>query len=256
MMLALDIGNSQIYCGVMDGEKILSTFRTNSQGAATSDEMGLFLRGVLRENGIDYKAIKQITLCSVVPSIVHSVRGCCIKYFGVEPLILQPGKKTGLKILYRDPAQVGADRIANSIGAMHVMPNKNMIIVDYGTATTFDIVSKNKEYLGGMILPGLRMSMESLSGKTAQLPIVEIKKPANFIGQATVESIQSGLYYSNIATLRFFVERIRKEAFNDEPCVVIGTGGFSRMFEQEHMFDALLPDLVLIGLARFLEMNK
>lgn len=256
MILALDIGNTQIYGGLMEGEQIRLNFRTTSQGTITSDELGLFLRGILRENDIDRSLVKHIALCSVVPGLVHTVRACCLKYFGVEPLVLQPGRKTGLKIKYKDPSQVGADRIANAIGAVHLFPNKNLIIVDYGTATTFDVVSAQKEYLGGAIVPGIRMGMESLSTRTAQLPKVEIARPDTFIGTTTASSIQSGLYYSNVAMLEYATARIRREAFADAPCVVIGTGGFSRLFDNEKLFDALLPDLVLIGLMRFFDMNR
>lgn len=256
MLLALDIGNTQIFGGVMEGDVIRLTFRTTSQGTITSDELGLFLRGILRENGIARTDIDEIALCSVVPGLVHTIRACCVKYFDLEPLVLQAGKKTGLKIKYRDPSQVGADRIANAIGAVHLFPSRNLVIVDYGTATTFDVVSAEKEYLGGAILPGIRMAMESLSTKTAQLPRVEISRPENFVGTTTAASIQSGLYYGNVAVLEHFIARIRKEAFKGESCTVIGTGGFSRLFDTEGLFNALLPDLVLTGLAQFLKMNR
>jgi type III pantothenate kinase len=256
MILALDIGNTQIYGGVMEGDTIHLNFRTTSQGTITSDELGLFLRGMLRENGIDHSIIREIAICSVVPGLVHTVRACCLKYFDAEPLILQPGKKTGLKIKYKDPSQVGADRIANAIGAVQLFPGKNLIVVDYGTATTFDVVTAQKEYLGGAIVPGIRIGMESLSSRTAQLPRVDIARPDQFIGTTTAASIQSGLYYSNVAMLEYATRCIRKEAFGDAPCVLIGTGGFSRLFESENLFDVILPDLVLIGLMRFFEMNR
>lgn len=256
MLLALDIGNTQIYGGVMEGPQIRQTFRTASQATLTSDELGLFLRGILREHEIERSSITAIVLCSVVPGLIHTVRACCVKYFGIEPLALQPGKKTGLKIKYKDPSQVGADRIANAIGAVHLHPGKNLIIVDYGTATTFDVVSAQKEYLGGTIVPGIRMGMESLGNRTAQLPKVEIARPESFIGTTTAGSIQSGLYYGNVAILEHFTARIRQEAFGGADCTVIGTGGFSRLFESERLFNLLLPDLVLTGLWRFWEMNQ
>lgn len=256
MLLALDIGNTQIFGGVMEGDAILHTFRTTSQGTITSDELGLFLRGILRENDVDRSKIDSIALCSVVPGLIHTLRGCCVKYFGIDPLIMQPGKKTGLKIKYKDPAQVGADRIANAIGGVHLYPGQNLVIVDYGTATTFDVVSANREYLGGTILPGIRMAMESLSSRTAQLPKVEITRPETFVGTTTADSIRSGLYYGNLAILEHFIDRIRTEAFGGAPCIAIGTGGFSRMFESEGVFDVLLPDLVLTGLNQFVKMNR
>jgi type III pantothenate kinase len=255
MILALDVGNSQIYGGVFLGDELKLQFRKTSQAGSSSDEVGIFLRSVLRENGIDPRQIRKIAICSVVPDAVHSIRGACAKYFDLQPFILQAGIKTGLKIKYRNPLEVGADRIANSVGAVQLFPNKNIVIVDYGTATTFCVVSAEKEYLGGLILPGFRISMEALESRTAKLPSVEIVKPQELVGRSTVESIQNGLYYSNLYGLRGISEQIKKQYFNDASTIVIGTGGFSRLLESENVFDHLLPDLVLRGLKQTLELN-
>lgn len=255
MILALDVGNSQIYGGVFENEKLKLQFRKNSRQANSSDEFGLFLRGVLRENGIDPDSIRQVALCSVVPDVVHSLKGACNKYFKLQPFILQSGTKTGLKIKYRNPLEVGADRIANSIAATHLYPGKNLIIADFGTATTFCVVTAEKEYLGGLILAGLRLSMEALEAKTARLPSVEIIAPEEVLGRSTVESIQAGLYYGNLGMLKEISRQIRQKYLDDKECVLIGTGGFSRLFEKEKVFDALVPELVLIGLNRALKMN-
>jgi type III pantothenate kinase len=253
--LALDVGNAHIFGGVFNQEHLTVRFRKASRPAGSSDELGLFLRGVLRENGLDPASISQIALCSVVPEIVYSLRSCCRKYFGLDPFILQAGAKTGLKIRYRNPLEVGPDRIANAIGALHLYPNRNIIIVDFGTATTFDVVSAAREYLGGMIVPGIRIAMESLEKNTARLPTVEIVPPGDLIGRSTVEGIQSGLYYGNRAMVRELTREIREQAFGEELPVVIGTGGFSRLFERERLFDAVLPDLILVGLERALLLN-
>ncbi|MDZ4678472.1 MAG: type III pantothenate kinase [Oligoflexia bacterium] len=256
MILGLDVGNSQIYGGVFDeNQKIILQFRKNSRLSNSSDEFGLFLVQVLRENKIDPKNIQQIAVCSVVPDVVHSLKGACQKYFKMQPFLLQAGTKTGLKIKYRNPLEVGADRIANSIAGTHLFPGKNLIIVDFGTATTFDVVTSEKEYLGGMILPGLRLSMEALETKTARLPSVEILAPKELVGRSTVESIQSGLYFGNLAVLKELSREIKKKYFENKPTVVIGTGGFSRLFENEKVFDALIPELVLLGLHKALAMN-
>lgn len=151
MILALDVGNSQIFGGVVDQNKITLRFRKTSKTGASSDEYGLFLRSVLKENDIDPNLIKEIAICSVVPDMVYSLRGACRKYFEITPFLLQPGVKTGLKIKYSNPIEVGADRIANAIAGVHLYPDRPMIIVDLGTATTFCAVSKNKDYLGGVI---------------------------------------------------------------------------------------------------------
>lgn len=255
MILALDVGNTQIYGGVFEKEKMLLSFRRNSKQGASSDEIGIFLRTVLRENDIDPSKVKQIAICSVVPDVIYSLRGACKKYFDINPFILQAGVKTGLKIKYRNPVEVGADRIANSIAATQLYPNKNLILVDLGTATTFCAVSKDKDYLGGSIVAGLRLSMESLEAKTSKLPSVEIVPMSEALGRSTIESLQSGLYYGHIGTIKEISERISKEAFDGDKPFIIGTGGFSNLFEKEKVFDVIVPDLVLKGLLYSLKMN-
>ncbi len=256
MILTLDVGNSQIFGGLFNKGELTLRFRKTSRPATSSDEMGLFLRSVLRENGSDPAEVDQIALCSVVPDMVYSLRSCCRKYFALDPFILQAGVKTGLKILYRNPIEVGPDRIANAIGAAHLHPEANLIIIDFGTATTFDVVRAGRDYLGGIIVPGFRIAMEALEKNTARLPSVEIVPPTELIGRSTVESIQSGLYFGNRAMVRDLTKEIREQAFRGERAVVIGTGGFSRLFETERVFDELIPDLVLIGLVRALGLNE
>lgn len=256
MILALDVGNTQMYGGVFEGEKLLFHFRKTSQAGSSSDEMGIFLRTVIRENGYDPKKIKAIGICSVVPDVIYSLKRACVKYFDVTPFSLQAGVKTGLKIKYRNPLEVGADRIANAIAATHLYPNKNLVIVDLGTATTFCAVSADKDYLGGSIVAGLRLCMEALEAKTAKLPSVEITKMSEALGKSTVESIQSGLYYSHVGTIKEITSRISKECFQGEKPFVIGTGGFSHLFESEKIFDVTLSDLVLKGILISYAMNK
>jgi type III pantothenate kinase len=255
MILALDVGNSQIYGGVFEKEKMLLSFRRTSKTGSSSDEIGVFLRTVLRENNIDPTKVKQIAFCSVVPDVIYSLRGACKKYFNINPFILQAGVKTGLKIKYRNPVEVGADRIANSIAATHLYPNKNLIVVDLGTATTFCSISKDKDYLGGSIVAGLRLSMESLEAKTSKLPSVEIVAMTEALGRSTIESIQSGLYYGHMGTIKELSERIASESFDGEKPFIIGTGGFANLFEKEKIFNVVIPDLVLKGLLYSIKMN-
>src|SRR3954469_5629606 len=229
MLLTLDVGNSQIFGGVYDGEDLRITFRRTSSIRASSDEFGTFFRAALRENGVDPEVIDLAAICSVVPDAVHSLRNCFRKYFRFEPFLLQPGAKTGLKIRYRNPAEVGADKIANAIGALHRFPGRNLLIVDFGTATTLCAVTKDKEYLGGIITPGLQISMAALESHTARLPVVEIVRPAEVLGRSIVDSIQSGLYYGTLAAVRSLVERVTAEQFAEERPLVIGTGGFGRL---------------------------
>ena len=255
MILCLDVGNSQIHGGVFEDDRLALQFRRNSRGGGSSDEYGLFLRTVLRENGVNPEDIDRISLCSVVPESLHSLKNCCLKYFKKNPFILQAGAKTGLKINYRNPVEVGADRIANAIAAYHQYPGQDLIIIDFGTATTFCAVSATRQYLGGVILAGLRISMESLEHKTSKLPSVEILMPKETLGRSTVESIQSGLYYGTIGMIREIVGRLTKEAFEGRTPKVIATGGFCSLFENEKLFDAETPDLVLRGLNLALKMN-
>lgn len=248
MILCLDVGNTQLHGGVFQDDELIVQFRKTSRLQFSSDEIGIFLRTVLRENKVDADGLKGISICSVVPDLNHSLRSGCIKYFGKEPFFLKAGVKTGLKIKYRNPLEVGSDRIANAISATKMFPNKNIIIVDFGTATTFCVISKAKEYLGGIILPGVRISMEVLESKAAQLPTVEIRKTETVIGKSTIESIQSGLFYGQVGIVKELKSRIIKEAFEGEDSFIIGTGGFSSLFENEGLFDVIIPTLVLKGL--------
>lgn len=256
MILALDVGNSQIFGGLFDKDKMILSFRKNSKGGSSSDEIGIFLRSAIRENGADPEKVTDIAICTVVPDVLYSLKGACKKYFNLSPFVLQAGVKTGLKIKYRNPLEVGADRIANAIACTFLYPNKNLIIVDLGTATTFCAVSKEKEYLGGSIIAGLRISMESLESRTSKLPAVEIVSMNEALGKSTVESIQSGLYFGHLGQMREISNQIKKECFKDDEVMVIGTGGFSHLFEKEKIFHQIVPDLVLKGLLIANQMNK
>ncbi|MGE5087182.1 MAG: type III pantothenate kinase [Bacillota bacterium] len=255
MILCLDVGNTQIYGGLFDKDKMVLSFRKNSKSGASSDETGIFLRTAIRENGYDPAQVKQIAICSVVPEVIYSLRGACMKYFNINPFILQAGVKTGLRVKYRNPLEVGADRIANSIAGTHLYGNKNLIIVDLGTATTFCAITKEKDYLGGSIIAGLRLCMEALEAKTAKLPSVEIVSMHEALGRSTIESLQSGLYYGHLGAMKEIIAKITKECFQDEKPLIIGTGGFSSLFEKEKLFDVIIPDLVLKGMLIALQHN-
>lgn len=263
MILCLDVGNTTIHAGVYNepGEttgkspKLLAQFRRTSEFRASSDEIGLFMLSALRENGIAPEKITRIAICSVVPDAVYSIRGACQKYFKQTPFLLQAGVKTGLKIRYRNPLEVGADRIANSIAAIEMFPDRDLVIVDFGTATTFCAITRDKDYLGGVIVAGIRISMEALETRTAKLPSVEIMPVKTALGRSTVESIQSGLYWGQMGQVREIRDRLAKECFEKTP-LTIATGGFSGLFDKEGLFDHVVPDLVLRGLYIATEMNK
>ncbi|BCA95932.1 type III pantothenate kinase [Legionella antarctica] len=254
MILCIDVGNSHIYGGVFDKDDIKLRFRHTSK-VSTSDELGIFLKSVLRENNCSPEEITKIGICSVVPQLDYSLRSACVKYFSSEPFLLQAGVKTGLNIKYRNPLEVGADRIANAIAATHSYPNRNIIVIDFGTATTFCVITAQKAYLGGAILPGVRLSVDALSKNTAKLPSVEIIKIENVVGRSTVESIQSGVYYGVLGACRELIQRINNESFPDSKPLVLATGGFASLFDKQEVYDYLVPDLVLQGIRLAALMN-
>lgn len=255
MILTLDVGNSQIFGGVFENGEIRLRFRKTSKTASSSDEYGIFLRSVLRENDIDPSQVQKIGICSVVPDVVYSLRRACEKYFDRTPFFLQAGVKTGLKVKYHNPLEVGADRIANAIAGTQLYPKKDLVIIDLGTATTFCAVSSEKEYLGGTIIAGIKLSMEALERQTAKLPTVEIVSCTHALGQSTVQSIQAGLYFGHIGQIKEISQRLSQECFQGRKPFVIGTGGLSPLFEKEKIFDEIQPDLVLKGLLSAIQMN-
>ena len=255
MILCLDVGNSQLYGGLFEGEELLFQFRKTSQARSSSDEMGIFLKTVLKENGFAPNQIEKIAICSVVPDVLYSLKNCCKKYFSIKPFILQPGVKTGLKIKYRNPLEVGTDRIADAIAVSHLYPGRDAVVVDFGTATTICAITKHREFLGGNIVPGVRLAMEALEANTAKLPVVEIVRPTTSVGRSTTESIQAGIYWSNVGMIRELTSRVTEEAFAGTRPLVIGTGGFAHLFEPEGLFDEIVPDLILKGLFWSLKMN-
>ncbi len=255
MILCLDVGNTQIHGGVYKDESLVFQFRKTSRQIFSSDEAGIFFKNVLRENSIDYKQIEAISICSVVPGLMHSLRSSCLKYFNLEPFILKAGVKTGLKIKYRNPLEVGSDRIANAIAGLKIYPNKNIIVIDFGTATTFDVITKDKEYLGGAIMPGIRISLEALAANAAQLRNVEVIETDLAVGRSTVESIQSGIYFGQIGMVKELKNKIAMESFVGQDYFCIGTGGFSRLFTNAKIFDLINQTLVLEGLYEAYKMN-
>lgn len=248
MLLCLDVGNTQIHGGVFAGDTLLGQFRKSTSPLGTTDELGIFFAAVLRENDIDPRKVTNVAICSVVPAALYSLRGAAEKYFRCQPFILQAGVKTGLKIKYRNPLEVGADRIANAIAAVRRHPARDLLVVDLGTATTIEVITATGDYLGGAILPGVGVSAETLASHTAKLPRVEIARPETALGRSSVESIQSGLFHGHVGALRHLTSLVAIEAFNGRRPWVIGTGGFARMFLSENLFDEIVPELVLHGL--------
>ncbi|MBC2607022.1 type III pantothenate kinase [Pelagicoccus albus] len=254
MNLCIDVGNSQMHGAVYDGDRFVTQFRKESS-RSSRDEIGLFLVSVLREHGLDPSLVERIGISCVVPDELYSLRNACRIYFDLEPLFLEAGVKTKLKIKTRNPLEVGADRIANAVAVSEMFSGQNAVVVDFGTAITLDAVSSQREYLGGSICAGLGLAMEALGSNTAKLPFVEINAPKRALGRSTIEAIQSGLYFGYLGMIRNLVDRIRQEAFGDEATLVIATGGFSQLYRDAGLFDEIVPDLVLRGVNAMLAWN-
>jgi type III pantothenate kinase len=255
MLLCLDVGNTHILGGVFDRNQLIMRFRYATHLIGTSDQFGIFLMNILQANKVEPDKIKATALCSVVPGCDYTIKHAITSYVGSVYFMLQAGVKTGLNIKYKNSNEVGADRIANAIGAVHAFPNKNIIIADMGTATTLCAVTKKRDYLGGAIFPGMRLCMESLRSNTAKLMEVDIEIPSFCIGRSTRESIQSGLYYGQLGALKEIIAGFKQELFDKDDAIVIGTGGFSQLFKDKALFNVILPDLVLQGLCRAYEMK-
>ena len=255
MILTIDVGNTSMVCGLFEGDECVLRFRRATDINSSSDEIGIFLRSALRENGYAWQKIEKVGCCSVVPAINHSLSNACIKYLGHEALFIQAGIKTGLKLRYSNPKEIGADLIAAAMGAVSEYPGKNLIIIDMGTAITAELVSKDKEFLGGVIMPGMKISVDALAGGTANLTSVEIMKPQHVFGSTTTEAIQAGLYYGTAGAVKEFCSLFKKNVFHGEDTMIIGTGGFARTFEDYRLFDKIIPGLVLSGVKVALDLN-
>lgn len=255
MILTIDVGNTSTTCGLFEGEKIVFQFRRETNIHSSSDEIGVFFRSVLSENGFDWKQIKRIGICSVVPSVNYSLASACSKYLKQEPLFIQAGIKTGLKINYPNPKEIGADLIAAAIGGINLYPNRDMIIVDMGTATTLELVSKENVFLGGSIMPGLKISVDALATGTEKLPSVEIAKPSGLYGSTTTEAIQVGLYYGTAGSIKEICYQYQKNIFKGDRPFILGTGGFAKVFSDYSLFDQIVPELVLYGVKCAIDLN-
>ncbi|MEW6145279.1 MAG: type III pantothenate kinase [Thermodesulfobacteriota bacterium] len=230
MVLAVDIGNTNIVFGVFDGGRIMCHWRIGTDKSKTSDEYGILFRELMKIRDIDPDSIDGAVISCVVPTIQSTVSSAVKTYFDVNPVVVSPGVKTGMPILYHNPKEVGADRIVNGVAAYDKYRSA-VIVVDFGTATTFDCVSDKGEYMGGVITPGLMISAEALYREASKLPRVEIAKPENIIGKTTVESIQSGLIHGYAGLVDGVVTKIKSE-MKTEPRV-IATGGVAGLIAPE-----------------------
>ncbi len=254
MLLAFDVGNTTIAVGLFRGRKLVKSWKIKTDNDKTADEYGAVLLDLIGIAGLAAGKVTGAIISSVVPPLTSVIEDVCRTYFATTASVVGPGLKTGMPILYENPLEVGADRITASIAAFEKYGGP-LIVLDFGTATTFDAVSAKGEYLGGAIAPGIRISAEALYLKTARLPRIEIRKPKRAIGRTTVSSMQSGLYFGYIGLVTKTIEEIRKELGQDAR--VIATGGFGGQIASELTeIEAYEPDLVLEGLRIIHERNR
>ena len=254
MLLSIDIGNSMVTLGVFDDERLVTTLRLASETRRLDDEYGLLMTNILSLNGVERSEVDDICLCSVVPPLTSVFEQVCRNYFGVSPLTVTAGVRTGLQITYDNPRDVGSDRIVDAVAAIHLY-GPPLIVVDFGTATVFDAVSRDGVYLGGAIAPGINVAAEALFLNTSQLRRVELIAPKSAIGQNTPAALQSGLVFGYAGLVDGIVARFKEELGQDAK--VIGTGGLTEIISKEtDIFDFINPELTLVGLRLVYEMNQ
>jgi type III pantothenate kinase len=258
LLLAIDIGNTNIVLGAFDlgqgpGGPLLHSWRIATTRERTADEYGLMFQDLLAHRGIEPSRVSEMAIASVVPPIQPVLESCCQRYFDADPLWLGPGVETGLRLSIDNPGELGADRIANCVGAMEKC-GAPAIAIDLGTATTFDVVDGRGEYVGGMILPGIKIAAEALFHRAARLPRVEIAKPEDIIGRNTIEAMRSGLYYGGIAQMDGILERL---APRFPGTAVVATGGLAKTIAKESRYiQRVEPDLTLLGLRCIWHRNR
>jgi len=253
-LLAIDIGNTNTVVGLFKNSKLAQSWRLTTVRERTSDEHGVLVKNLLELSGYDHLKMDGIAISCVVPPLLPSIRQMATTYFGCEPFVVQPGIKTGMPILYEHPQEVGADRIVNAVAGFQKYGGP-CIVIDLGTATTFDAVSGKGEYLGGIIAPGILISAEALFQRAAKLPRVEIKEPSEVIGRNTVSAIQSGIFYGYIGLIEKIVSLLKVE--QGDSTITIATGGLVPLISKRtSCIQHTEPDLILQGLQILYDMNQ
>ena len=246
MLLVIDVGNTNTVVGVFDGDKLVQNWRIRTVANHTVDEYGMLIYSLYKSSKISAKSINDIIISCVVPPMLNILEPLCEKYFHLKPLIVEPGIKTGMPIQYDNPWEVGADRIVNAVAAFDKYKT-DLIIVDFGTATTFDYVSPKGEYMGGCIAPGIVISSEALFEKASKLPRVEIKRPKTLIAKDTISSMQAGIFFGYAGLVDGIVERMKAEVKSNPK--VIATGGLAGVIAPETSnIDIVDENLTLEGL--------
>ena len=247
MLFAIDVGNTNFTIGLFDGKDLIKTFRMITKTNRTSDEFGVFFGEWLMLNGFSIKDVDSVIIASVVPDVMHSLTSSIIKYFNVNPVIVAPGIKTGIRLAIPNPKELGADRLVDAVAA-YEMYGGPVIVVDFGTATTHDLVLADGTFAAGVTSPGIRLSANALWHGTAKLPEVEIKKVDTILGRDTVSSMQAGIYFGYIGQTEYVIKRIKQEA--ELPDIkVVATGGLGKLIsEATDTIDIYNPELTLHGL--------
>lgn len=254
MLLAIDIGNTNITLGAFEGDRLVATWRLATDVHRTPDEYAVLLIHLMNLEGLDPHGFNEASMCSGVPPLITTFSELCRRHFGIRPLVVGPGIKTGVRVLYDDPRQVGADRVTDALAAYRLYGGP-IIVVDFGTATVFDAVSKDGDYLGGAIAPGIVISAEALFEKASMLYRIELVKPRSAIGKNTVASMQSGFIFGYVGLIEGLVARFQQEMGGGAK--VVATGGLADIIVKEtSVIDLVNPDLTLEGLRMIYEMNR
>ncbi len=255
MLLTIDVGNTNITFGVFEKERLKVTFRLMTSAPRTSDEYGVSILDLLKYNGVDRNDIEGVIIASVVPKVMHSLKGAVERYIESKPLMVGPGVKTGLHIVTENPKEIGSDRIVDAVGAYEKYGGP-VLVVDFGTATTYDLVNAKGEFVAGITAPGIKISAKALWEDTAKLPEVEIKNPGSILAQNTITSMQAGLVYGQIGQTEYIIRKVREESGLEE-MQVVATGGLGSIIAEEtRMIDIYDRTLTLEGLRLIYEKNK
>lgn len=255
MILVIDVGNTNITFGVYQEKELLSTFRMTTRQTRTSDEYGISIRELLTYNGISIDDLEGTIIASVVPNVMHSLVGGVSRYLGTQPLIVGPGIKTGIRILTENPREIGSDRIVDAVAAYEIYGGP-VLVLDFGTATTYDLVTEDGGFTAGITAPGIRISAKALWEDTAKLPEIEIKKPKSILAQETISSMQAGLVYGQIGQTEYIVSQVKKET-GYENLKVVATGGLGRLISEEaESIQIYNSTLTLDGLRIIYEKNR